>query len=285
MPKDDLGDRMKRQYENRYRILLPRRSYVVLRIDGKSFHSYTRGCERPYDAKLMADMDATAVALCEQIEGTRLAFVQSDEISLVLTDFESPQTEAWFDNNLAKMCSISASMVTAHFNTAGRQAQQIARKAPRLAYFDSRAFVIPDLAELANYLIWRQQDATRNSISMTAQAHFSHKELQGKSSNEMQEMLWQEKGINWNNMPVGFKRGRCVVREQVVKDVTYTDKRTGEEHTIQGVQRHLWTVAEPPIFTQNRGWLGQYIPFHPGYGPAPFMLELPPRDENGMPLA
>ena len=96
------------------------------------------------------------------------------------------------------------------------------------AYFDSRAFTIPDPIEVENYFIWRQQDATRNSVSMTAHAHFAHEELQGKTSDEMQEMLWQEKGINWNDMPVGFKRGRCVVKQQILQDKQYVDTRTGE---------------------------------------------------------
>ncbi len=277
MPKDSLGDRMKEQYEDRTRYLLPRRTYTIVRVDGKSFHTYTKDCQRPYDTGLMDDMDATAKALCENMEGAQIAYVQSDEISILLTDFESQQAEAWFDGSPQKITSLSASIATAHFNRArmfrlathgtnmrpGREDLYVVFEAGH-AYFDSRAFIIPDAVEVENYFIWRGQDAVRNSISMTAQAHFPHNSLQGKSSSRMQEMLWQEKGINWNDEPAGFKRGRCVVREVVTKDVEYTDKRTGETKTAEGVQRASWQVIVPPIFTRDREWLRGRIPRQPG---------------------
>jgi len=115
--KDSLGDRMKGHYENRTRYLLPRRTYTVIRVDGKAFHAYTKGCDRPYDSMLSEDMDFTAVALCRQIEGAAIAYVQSDEISLLLTDFADNQTQAWFDGNLQKLVSLSAAIATAHFNS------------------------------------------------------------------------------------------------------------------------------------------------------------------------
>ena len=269
MHRDSLGDRMKEQYEDRTRYLLPRRTYTIIRVDGKSFHTYTRDCQRPYDAGLMDDMDATAKALWENMEGAQIAYVQSDEISVLLTDFEGQQTEAWFDGNLQKMTSLSASIATAHFNRARtfrRVTHETALRPGRedpYAYFDSRAFVIPDAVEVENYFIWRGQDAARNSVSMTAQAHFPHERLQGKSSSEMQEMLWQEKGVNWNDQPAGFKRGRCVVRKLVEKDAVYVDKRTGETKTATGVRRASWQVVAPPIFTQDRDWLRGRIPRHP----------------------
>jgi tRNA(His) guanylyltransferase len=264
--RDDLGDRMKRNYEHRTRCYLPRRTYTLLRIDGRAFHSYTRHLQRPYDIDLMADMDQTAKALCEQIAGARLAYVQSDEISLLLNDFDTAQTEAWFDGNLQKMVSLSASIATAAFNYArwGRTCRERDGEAPAdlpLAHFDSRAFTIPDPIEVENYFIWRQQDASRNSVSMAAHAYLSHGRLQGVGSDEMQELLFQEHGINWNDYPAGFKRGRAVVYAETVKDVIYTDKRTGEERRIENVTRHLWQVeTELPIFTQDRDWLRSRIP-------------------------
>ena len=218
---------------------------------------------------LSEDMDFTAVALCKQIEGAQLAYVQSDEISLLVTDFADNQTQAWFDGNLQKLASISASIATAHFNSFRWQRTLLntedAENSLNLlreptAYFDSRAFTIPDPTEVQNYFIWRQQDASRNSISMTAQAHLPHERLQGKTSDEMQEMLWQEKGINWNDMPGGFKRGRCVIREAVVQDKEYVDKRTGETRTAAGVERYVWEPVVPPVFTRDREWLQSYIP-------------------------
>ncbi len=267
--KDSLGDRMKEHYESRMRYLLPRRTYTVIRVDGKAFHAYTKGCERPFDVPLAEDMDFTAVALCRQIEGAAIAYVQSDEISLLVTDFADNQTQAWFDGNLQKLVSISASIATAHFNSFRWQRTLLntenAEDSLNLlqeptAYFDSRAFTIPDAVEVENYFVWRQQDATRNSISMTAQAQFPHERLQGKTSDEMQEMLWQEKGINWNDMPGGFKRGRCVVREAVVQDKEYVDKRTGQTRTASGVERHAWNPVVPPVFTRERDWIRSYIP-------------------------
>jgi len=267
--KDSLGDRMKGHYENRTRYLLPRRTYTIIRVDGKAFHAYTKGCDRPYDSMLSEDMDFTAVALCRQIEGAAIAYVQSDEISLLLTDFADNQTQAWFDGNLQKLVSLSAAIATAHFNSfrwqrllldGSREANSPNLLGERIAYFDSRAFTIPDPVEVENYFIWRQQDATRNSISMTAQAHLPHERLQGKTSDEMQEMLWQEKGINWNDMPGGFKRGRCVVREAVVQDKEYVDKRTGQTRTASGVERHAWNPVVPPVFTRERDWIRSYIP-------------------------
>jgi tRNA(His) 5'-end guanylyltransferase len=257
--KDPLGDRMKADYESRTRLFLPRRTYVLIRADGKSFHAYTRGCTRPYDLDLMADMDATAVALCERVEGARLAFVQSDEISLLLTDFATAQTEAWFDGNLQKICSVSASIATAHFNQVQRRRHALEEDSA-LAYFDSRVWTIPQRIEVFNYFLWRQQDCSRNSISMTAQAHFPHSRLVGKSSDELQELLWQEKGVNWNDLPVGFKRGRAIERVAVTKDVEYVDKRTGETRRQENVTRHEWRVVEPPIFSQDREWLMARIP-------------------------
>ena len=133
-------------------------------------------------------------------------------------------------------------------------------KEAALAYFDSRAFTIPDPAEVENYFIWRQQDATRNSVSMTAQAHFPHERLQGKSTDQMQEMLWSEKGINWSDLPGGFKRGRCVIHRRVTRDAEYQDKRTGETHTAAGIERRVWEQAVPPVLTKDTDWLRAYIP-------------------------
>ncbi|MBC8139971.1 MAG: hypothetical protein H7Y38_00870 [Armatimonadetes bacterium] len=263
---DSLGDRMKHDYENRTRFFLPRRTYTLLRVDGKSFHTYTKHCARPFDTDLMSDMDTAAIALCENIAGARLAFVQSDEISVLLTDFgqiaggDSPgdtHSEAWFDGNLQKIASVSASIATVHFNAA-RARRGDSANTP--AYFDSRVWTIPSRLEVFHYFLWRQNDATRNSISMTAQAHFLHSDLQNKNSNALQEMLWQERGINWNDISVGFKRGRIIERVGTVGTAEYTDKRTGEARQVENVTRHSWQVTEPPVFAQERDYLLARIP-------------------------
>lgn len=257
-PADPLGDRMKRDYEDRTRYYLPRRTYTLLRADGKSFHTYTKDCERPFDRDLMADMDTAALALCETIDGAKLVFVQSDEISVLVTDFASQHTEAWFDGNLQKIASVSASVATAHFNAARAKRGPVGEK---LAYFDCRVWTIPSPLEVFHYFLWRQNDATRNSISMTAQAHLPHSVLQGKNSAHLQEMLWQERGINWNEMPTGFKRGRVIERVATTGDITYTDGRTGEDSRAENVTRHTWQINEsPPMFARDREWLLTRIP-------------------------
>lgn len=264
MKDDSLGDRMKSAYENRTRYALPRRTYTILRIDGKAFHTFTTGCERPYDFALMRAMDETALGLCREIQGARLAYVQSDEISLVLTDFDSEASEAWFDGGVQKIASISASIATTAFNRAWlhRHLEELRQplESYRWACFDSRAFTIPQRSEVINYLVWRQQDATRNSVQMAAQACFPAERVHGKTGSALQELLFQERGINWNDYPAGAKRGRIVIPQETERDVEYVDKRTGETKLAQGVKRRHWAVVDPPIFSRDREWLNTLLP-------------------------
>jgi tRNA(His) 5'-end guanylyltransferase len=160
---------------------------------------------------LINDMSEVTKYLCENIQGCILGYTQSDEISLLLVDFDKPTTSAWFDGNIQKMASISASMATAKFN----EVRRLREAHKNLAFFDSRVFTISDRIEVMNYFIWRQKDATRNSISMAAQSMFSHKELQGKSSSALQEMMFTIKGVNWNDYPVSCKNGTMVTKKQV----------------------------------------------------------------------
>jgi tRNA(His) 5'-end guanylyltransferase len=261
--RDSLGDRLKANYEDRTRYYLPRRTYTIVRVDGKAFHSYTRDLVRPFDTGLAADLDLVARALCEQCQGSQFAFVQSDEVSVLLTDFAEAGSEAWFDGNLQKIVSVAASVATGTFNAARLErlgSGTTWSALPPPAYFDARAFTIPDPIEVENYFIWRQQDATRNSISMAAQAHFSSKQLHGKSTDQLQELLWSEHQVNWNDYPAGFKRGRVVVKVQTRANLVYTDKRTGEQRLAENVERSTWEVVAPPVFTRERSWLSSRIP-------------------------
>jgi len=222
--RDDLGKRMKEQYEIRTRTFLPRRTFTIIRIDGKAFHTYTRKLESPFDYGLMQDMNKTTEYLCKNIQGCKMGYVQSDEISLLLTDFEKDTTDAWFDGQVQKIVSVSASMATNRFNHL-RILREISRNLSQIdvavqnikqwifAEFDARVFSIPDPIEVENYFVWRQKDAVRNSISMLAQSLYSHKELTGKSSNEQQEMCFQ-KGANWNDLPNRCKRGLSIFLEK-----------------------------------------------------------------------
>lgn len=227
---DSLGDRMK-GYENAYRTYLPKRLPLIIRVDGKAFHSFTRKMNKPWDEKLETCMEAGALYLCDKIQDAQLAYIQSDEISILVHNYKRLNAEAWFDNNLQKLTSISASLVTAAFN---KKSAEIGLSSG-IALFDSRVWILPE-AEVCNYFIWRQQDSTRNSLSMLAQSLYSHKELQGRKSLELQEMCFQ-KGINWNDMSTSHKRGRCAVRKE-----------------------GKWVIDnEIPIFTQDRNYIDQHL--------------------------
>lgn len=182
--KDALGDRIKSQYEDRTRYYLPRRTYTVFRIDGKAFHSYTRQLARPFDDKLQQAMDYTAEALLKEISGSKFSYTQSDEISILVTDFDRDETQAWFDGNIQKMVSVAASRATQAFNQ-----KRLEQGYEPTALFDARAFSIADPIEVENYFVWRQKDAMKNSIQMVARTSFSQKELNGVSSQGMLEMI------------------------------------------------------------------------------------------------
>ncbi len=214
MRNDDIGDRMKGNYEDRTRICMPRRTNTIIRVDGKAFHTYTSDLIRPFDDAFMEDMDSTAIYLCENVQGAKFAYVQSDEISVLLTDYDKITTDAWFDNNIQKMASVSASMATIAFNRARLNRWHFFDESKmRWAEFDSRVFQIPDGDEVINYFVWRQKDCVRNSIISVAQTLYSHRELHGKNCDEMQEMSFQ-KGVNWNDYDLKYKNGRSIVKQE-----------------------------------------------------------------------
>lgn len=258
-----LGDRMK-QYEAVTKDFLPRRTYTIIRVDGKAFHTYLRKADKPFDTDVMELMDATAAALCGGISGTAFAYTQSDEISLLLTDFASVHTEPWFGGNVQKMTSVTASMATMHFNDKAIACQMTRGvKFGSHAMFDARVFTIPDPVEVANYFLWRQRDAVRNSVSMAAQANFSHKELQGLNSDKMQDRLFREKGINWSEYPARAKRGGICVKVITEEEITFLNKGTMEQETITPV-RSRWEAKGAPHFTAHPAeFLADAIPRMP----------------------
>ena len=237
--RDELGKRMKK-YESVSKTVLMRRTPVIIRIDGKAFHTFTKGFEKPFDRVLVKTMQETTKYLCENIQGCVFGYTQSDEISLVLIDYQTLTTDAWFDYEVQKLCSIAASMATIAFNKffdknieifllnevvnnqgdiIDEQKYQLHRThlkaAEKGAMFDARAFNIPK-EEVTNCIYWRQLDATRNSIQMVGQAHFSHNELHEKTCNQIQDMLHEQKGINWNDYPTYLKRGTAVIRNTMI---------------------------------------------------------------------
>lgn len=220
--KDSLGDRMKGNYEDRSRIFLPRRTNTIIRVDGKAFHTYTRSLNRPFDEGLIADMQQTAIAMCEDIQGAKCAYVQSDEISVWLTDYDALETDAWFDGNIQKIASVAASIATGEFNQfrlarmfdgddlpGDKRLTKHAFLSRGMARFDGRAFSIAEKEEVANYLLWRMQDATRNSVQMFARSIFSHRELENKSIGDIHTML-AEIGHDWGKLDSAKKNGSLI---------------------------------------------------------------------------
>ena len=274
--KDSLGDRMK-GYENISRSYLTRRVPVIIRLDGKAFHTFTRGMKKPFDPVLTQAMQQTMKSLCENIQGCVFGYTQSDEITLVLTDYATIKTDAWFGYNIQKMTSIAASMATLAFDrefiiaygqwfdrsfTNGESdlpgfssLDALYASKRHQSLFDARVFSIPK-EEVCNCLIWRQQDATRNSIEAVGQAFFSQRELHKKNCNEIQEMLWSNHNINWNNFPTENKRGSCCVKQST--DTSMNDPMNPGK-TIM-VTRRKWVIdAEIPIFTQNRSYIERLL--------------------------
>jgi len=247
---DDLGNRMK-EYELASFFSFTRRLPLIIRIDGKAFHGHK--FDVPFDDDLSYMMAKTAQSLCEEIQGAQLAYVQSDEISILLTDDETIKTQPWFGKKVHKIISVSASMATYQFNKLTQNAVSVDKEQwgrfDTRYLFDSRAFVLPH-AEVANYFVWRQQDATRNSIHMAGRSVFSHKELMNKTSNQIQEMLFKE-GINWNDYDTRFKRGLCIVKTCTeMANVGTPDERPVWEYKID---------LEAPIFTQERNYIEQFL--------------------------
>ena len=289
---DDLGTRMKEFYEGIPKTKLMRRTPVAIRIDGKAFHTFTRGFKRPFDEILIKSMQETTKYLCEHIQGCVLGYTQSDEITLILVDYKKLDSSAWFDYEVQKLCSISASMATMAFNKIfldnvdlvyqeefykrgldqGGTLSEIEKldsefyiyysKANK-AMFDARCFNIPR-EEVTNLVYWRQLDATRNSIQMVGQANFSHKELQNKSCNMIQDMLHEKKGINWNDFPTHQKRGACVVRKPGKLEIErkIIEKEFGAPEVREIARQYYeWVIdKEIPIFKgEGRAYIEDLI--------------------------
>jgi len=267
MNKDSLGDRMKTYYENRYRFYLTRRTPCIIRIDGNSFHSFTRGFAKPYDMVLKQSMWETAEYLCSHIMGAKFAYVQSDEISILVLDYSSKlTTEAWFDYNIQKMASISAGMATMAFNAAFRKyvvneklsSNYIADTAVYMkklntAFFDARVFNLPE-HEVVNYFIWRQQDAERNSVNMYGRQFMSQSEMHSKNSKEIRRLLEEKYHNPWENNSTFFKRGVCIQKVQYEEFFKAPNGNTGT------VRRNRWDVnLEIPIFTQDKEFISNYL--------------------------
>jgi len=261
-----LEDRMKSYYEKPYRIYLTHRTPVIIRVDARAGSSFTKHLAKPWDSSFGYAMQSTMKFLCENIQGCVFGYTQSDEISLVVIDYQSLDYDAFFANNLNKIVSLSASMATLEFNRAfdywgyqnlwfdksgklcdkntltdeGVEYEKTLDKClARGLCFDSRAFNVPR-EEVCNYFIWRQNDASRNSILMLAQDNFSHKQIEGLSCDELQEKLLIEKNVNWKEVATMLKRGSCYW-----KDICGDNK---------------WKMdTEIPIFSRERDYIDDLV--------------------------
>ena len=299
MDNTALTQRMKKYYEEVPKIKLVRKIPVCIRLDGKAFHTFLKGFQKPFDDIFIKTMQDTMKYLCQNIQGCVLGYTQSDEISLILIDYQKLTTSAWFDYEVQKICSVSASMATMAFNRAfeknveaeshvftdewldngeynpnykSKELEDLwlthKKALEKGAMFDSRCFNIPK-EEVANLIFWRQFDASKNSVQMVGQANFSHKELQNKSSNDIQDMLMIQKGINWNDLPTYQKRGSCCVKREF-----WIDKNDGEEFSKEysealdrtaidenAIKKTEWIIdTEIPIFkSEGREYINDLI--------------------------
>lgn len=246
---DSLGDRMK-GYEDVNRNHIPSKLPLILRLDGKAFHTYTRGLERPFSDKLFKAMDDVTKYLCKNIQNVTMAYTQSDEISLLLVDYKTIEAQQWFNGNIQKMVSVAASMASSKMTQISSEVFGEIRP----AMFDCRAFILP-VHEVENYFIWRQQDWTRNSIQMLARSLYSHKELHGKNTPELHEMCFQ-KGTNWNDLTSHQKNGRVAVKE------TYEPVTMNNEVAFYMPTTGPWEVMPvTPIFKDNRKFIHNLCKF------------------------
>jgi len=245
-----LGDRMK-AYEKTDKKFLEPKTPVIIRLDGRAFHTYTKGFNRPFDDVIINAMKHTTQKLCEEIQNVKIAYSQSDEITLFLSDYDKKNTQQWFNGNIEKIVSLSASIATYHFNDYMERMYWLNnpdRRKP--ATFDSRVFNIPK-HEVVNCFIWRQQDAIKNSISALAQSVYSTKELHRKSTAQMLSMLMDKK-IDWDELEVHKKRGFCVTKEFFILDSSEIDHPMAPEK----VTRSRWTVDdEIPIFSVDKTYI------------------------------
>lgn len=239
MDRTSLGNRMK-GYESVSKRKLIRRMPVILRIDGKAFHTYTKPLKDPFNSDMHNLMVDTTNYLVNNIQNAMIGYTQSDEISILLKDWTTHTTEQWFDGKQDKMVSVGASMTTGIFNHLKHTSGVLPEVKVDFAMFDCRAFNVPP-DDVCNYFLWRQQDATRNSVQMLGHHHMSQKQMHGKNNNQVQELLLTKHDINWNDLDTWKKRGTCVIRE---------------DSNVNGAIRSKYQIDEDiPVFSRERNYI------------------------------
>ena len=241
----NLGDRMK-LYEEPTRLRLQIKTPVVIRVDGRSFHTYTRGAQKPYDVLIQKAMQAATLALCNKAMGAVVGFQQSDEITVICQDWQNYESEQWFGGNVQKIATAAVVIATNAFNSYPGVIEAFGQ-----ASFDGRVHNIPH-HEIVNHLIWRQQDTLRNSVSSLAQYYFSHSDLQGKSCDEMKAMLLEKVDVDWVTVLPSFVRNGFVVSKQYVQ----FEGAGPLEHGLPA-----WTPDfNVPLFNENREYATRLFP-------------------------
>lgn len=257
MDKTNLGDRMKAYESNAEQRLLPKLP-IIVRLDGRSFSKFTKGMERPFDAKFKEAMVETAKHLVKETHAV-VAYTQSDEITLILYTDNVKSGSTMFEGRIQKLTSVFASIATAKF------IMEMLEKFPerinkdKQPHFDARAFVVPSKSEAANCILWRVQDAVKNSIQMLARSEFSHKELMHKNTNELQHKLITEKDINWNDLPRSFKQGDFIRKEKVEMKLTdeQLSKIPKDKQPENGIViRNVIRTVEAPAFHELKNMIG-----------------------------
>lgn len=213
--KDSLGDRMKR-YESAYNTKLTPRMPVAIRVDGQAFHTFTKNFTRPFSPTIMGGMKTAALYAAKNMQGFKIGYVQSDEATFVLHDYDSHETQGWFNYEVNKMVSLSAAYMTGGFNQCIESLANVHKEffnVNKIAAFDSRCFNIPK-EEVTNLLLWRAQDWCRNSLQMYARSFFSHSECHCKNAQDLHEML-HGIGKNWTtDLNSIQKNGTFIVKEE-----------------------------------------------------------------------
>lgn len=248
MDKSGLAARAK-TYQKEYDYRLPTKSYTILQLDGRAFHTFTKGMVSPFDDRLIENMNIVATAVLEEVTNAKFAYVQSDEINIFVSDFDTETTQAYFANRIQKVTSISSSLASALMS-------RLYPEKP-LALFDARFFAVPDKHAAEEFFLWRQVDAIKNSIQSVGQSVFSDKELFQKKGPDIKEML-QKAGNPWEDFSLEKKQGRIIKREQKSSTVTYVNKKTQKTHTINAIS-NPWVVSAAPSFSET-GFLEEIIP-------------------------
>lgn len=233
---DTLGDRIKKYEKTTNYRLLPK-SPLFIRIDGRAFHTFTRGCDKPFDKVLIDAMVYAAQMTAKEMSGFKLAYVQSDEATFMLSDYDSFETQGWFDYELNKVVSISASAFTAYFNSYWFNHKEAGRGyagtdgESKLAMFDSRAFTVP-IDDAPNAFIWRQRDWERNAVQMMARSMYSHKQCEGKKIPELLEMISQKEAW-YNDLKPQLKNGTWIEHD---------GRLSYEKLDYSGVRDKIWPI-------------------------------------------